>query len=441
MKQNILIIAYHYMPLITAGSFRMHAWSKYLPAFGWQPFILTRHWTHNSINHSNHTKSTAAKDIDREIGCAVVRTPYKQSFPGSCSLRNRLSRKEDPSKLEILTRKSLSFTLRNFLMLPDEQRGWFRQAFEAALPIIEDNNIRVILSTGAPWTAFKLGASLSKRTGIPWVADYRDPWTQRTTLGIKKEYAIWWAFSRPYERRITQSASALVHISEPLRNYLSKMLKRKVHLIPNGYDPEKFESARQFTPDQDTFTISFIGTLHSGTNTRVFLEGFQKFVDATSISPQGCRIDFIGDTTGHKRIQTEYRQFNKIAHYVSFNPAMVQDVAIKKMCQSHMLLSFPLDMEGCCPAKTYEYLASGRPILVTPDGFHRGVIKDLLNKTKGGAVLNTPIQVAEYLEKKLSEFRVTRAVISTTDQTVVEQYSRKRQVKKLASILDSIGNQ
>ena len=68
----------------------------------------------------------------------------------------------------------------------------------------------------------------------------------------------------------------------------------------------------------------------------------------------------------------------------------------------------------------------------------RGIIKKLLSRTKAGTVLHTSNQIADYLQEKYIEFRATGCVSSSTDHTVVKQYSRKRQVKHLVNILDNI---
>ncbi|MCK4828778.1 hypothetical protein KA005_74290, partial [bacterium] len=261
--------------------------------------------------------------------------------------------------------------------------------------------------------------------------------THKTTLNHPLKSAIRSNVNRPYEKRIAKTSSTIIHISKPLQESLSNLLNKEVHLIPNGFETEKFEKHRESTPDRNVFTISFVGTLHTRANPNVFLEGFHKFVRTNRISPDVCQIQFIGDSLGHKRIQAAYVYFDEISDFFSFRPPMSQSEAIKGMLQSHILLSFPLDMEGCCPAKTYEYLASKRPILVSPDGLHRGVIKELLSQTNGGVILNSPQEVARWLEIKFEEFSATGYVTSDTKWSAVEEYSRENQAMKLSQILEN----
>lgn len=437
-KRTVLIISFHYLPEVMAASFRVYSWAKYLPRFGWNPIILT---SFDKASEKSAFKADSSSNSGKvgEGHCPVVhRAPYRQKFEGVWRLRARLSHKENPSPIHVGIRRALNLVIGNLLMLPDERYDWFHSALTAGISVVKRHGVHCIISTGAPWTDLRVAYRLNRITGIPWIADYRDPWSQPTTLGFHKEYIIRSPINRFLERRITKSASALIHISEPLRHGLARMLNRHVYLIPNGYDPENFEKLRTCEPDGKVFTLSFIGTLHNNTTTAIFMEGFHRFVGDEKVSPTECRVEFIGDTKGHLRIAREYEKFSKIDSFFAFKPSMSQFDANEKMCRSHVLLSFPLDMEGCFPAKTFEYLASGRPVLVSPDGRYRGVIRDVLARTGGGVILNSPAEVAEWFSSKYKEFLRTGYVESDTDREAVREYSRERQVHFLAGILDKV---
>jgi len=435
MRRKILIITYHYLPQLMAASFRMHAWTKYLPGYGWEPIILTRHWSLSDLPWAE-TSGALSEEKDQEQGCLVYRTGYKQYYKRIWNLRSHLTSELSPSLPNKVGRKILSYFLRNFLLLPDEYVGWKHTAYQTGCRILDEHQVDVILATGMPWTTFLVADELSKERNTPWVADYRDPWTQPTTLGLKKEYALVFLRNRLREKHMMKSASALIHISEPLQKGLEKYLNRKVHLIPNGYDPELVAKFRSNQPSTSVFTLSFVGTLHSNTNPFVFLEGFRQFIERNKLDPEDCRLSFTG--SGFWHIEHEYDRFEKIRKYIHLEGGVSQEEAIKRMHEAHILLLFPLDMEGCFPAKTFEYLASGRPILVSPDGKYRGVVKSILRTTKAGKVLNTPDEIADWVEKKYEEFRKTRGVRSNTDMEEVEKFSRKRQAETLAGILNEI---
>ena len=256
-------------------------------------------------------------------------------------------------------------------------------------------------------------------------------------MGVIIDYLIWYLINRIYELKIIRTASACIQITEALRQGLSQLLNREVYLIRNGFDPAHFSNRPRPQPSSEAFTLSFIGTLHSHTDTDVFFEGFSKFVTARNITSELCRIEFIGDTCGHKRIEKSFTGFPEMKKFIHYRQAVSQTEANDMMCRSHILLLFPLDMAGCCPAKTYEYLASGRPILVTPTGMHRGEIRKILERTHGGRIFGTPEAVAGWIAGKYDEFLKTGQVKSTTELTTLGDYNRKNQVQYLARILDA----
>ncbi|MBN1273259.1 MAG: hypothetical protein JXB26_13410 [Candidatus Aminicenantes bacterium] len=434
MERKILIIAYHFLPLTTAGSFRIHDWAKYLKRFGWYPIILTRHWSPATKYPWETNESTLSREVAQDIKCLVYRTRYKQAYQSIWNLRARLTEDKSPSRVKAAFRKMLSYMLRNFLLLPDEYIGWRSTAYKAGCDIMNEHHIDAILATGMPWTSFLVANDLSRKNKVPWVADYRDPWTQPTTLGIKKEYAVVFMRNRLLEKRIMKQASSLIHISEPLQKGLRKYLNLDVHLIPNGYDPDLFAGFRSCKPGRSVFFISFVGTLHTNTNPYVFLEGFRYFVEQFSLSPETCRLSFTG--SGFWHLEKEYRFFGDIRPLVNFEGNLSHEEALKRMHKAHVLLSFPLDMDGCIPAKTYEYIASGRPILVSPDGKYRGAIRNLLEMTKAGIILNSPKEISSWLGIKYREFQKTGEVRSCAGMKAVDKFSREKQTEKLASILN-----
>jgi len=434
-KRNILIISYYYLPEVMAASYRMHAWAKYLQKSGWEPIIITKLRDESKAQNSPDKPALFSREYDSKINCPVYRVPYNQKFKKIWDLRGKLSSKSNPSLIDITVRKFLSFVIRNILLIPDEKAGWYETAYKAALFIMKQHKFDIIIATGPPWTDFKIASQLSSVTNTPWIADYRDPWTQPTTKGIKKEYFIWMLVNRIYERKLAKTATEIIQNTETAQKNLAKLLGRKVNLIRNGFDPDNFRDKNKATPDKKVFTISFIGTLHSNTITDVFIGGFHKFIKENKITPKTCKLELIGNTNGFKRIEKTYQNFSDIRKFVSYIPPVSQKRANEKMCRSHILLLFPFDMRGCIPAKTYEYLASGRPILVTPAGRYQDGIKKLIEKTKSGVVLNSQEEVTEWLKSKYEEFISTGFVKSYTLKSVVEKYSRKYQVKNLAEIL------
>lgn len=432
----MLIISYHYLPMKMAASFRVQSWVKYLPHFGWEPIVLTRHWS--SPLDLPWTESEEPESFEKESdwGCLVSRTGYQQAQSALWNCRERLSRDRGPTPLRLLLRKSISYALKNVLLLPDEFVGWRPDASSAGRAVIERSPLDAMIATGPPWTDFLVGKDLGREYRVPWVADYRDPWTQPTSLKHGGRFAFYFLVSRFIEKNVTKSASALIHNSESHSQKLSEILNREVETIPNGYDPEQFDKYRGQKTGQAPFTLSFVGTLHTNTNPYSFLEGFYLFVTKAGLSPDDCNVTFTG--SGFWDVENRYKRFASIRPYVKLEPPVPQEEAVERMCTADVLLSFPLDMEGCIPAKTYEYVASGRPILLSPGGKHRGAVKDVLERTSSGVVLDKPEEIARWLEKRYEEYEKEGMVSSHTDLKAAAAYSRREQAGKLAKILEGV---
>ena len=154
IRRKILIISYHYLPEIMAASYRMHAWAKYLQKFEWDPIIITRLKAKPKGQSSNDKFIPFFREYDSKINCPIYRVPDYQKFKKIWDLRGKLLSKENPSLIDISIRKFLSFILRNILLIPDEKTGWYKTAYKAALSIMKQHQIDIIIATGPPWTDF-----------------------------------------------------------------------------------------------------------------------------------------------------------------------------------------------------------------------------------------------------------------------------------------------
>jgi len=403
-------VCFHYPPDISANPYPTSSWAKYLGQVGWKPIVLT----------SQVAEGDCIEEID---SIPVYRVRHDQSFEKLVALRSKLV------KQSVLF-KVLNFFLFNFLLYPDEKRGWFKDAYKKGLLIIRKEKIGLILSIGTPWTDHWISSRLNKRTGIPWIADYRDPWTQRTSMGFRPKWIFQMAVSRLLERRMLGSASCCIHASKIWANQLRTMMSRKVFSIPNGYEPEDFQKNCKYRTDGKMFTISYVGTLHFLQELTVFMEGFERFLSDSKTFVDRCRLNFIG--SGDLNIID--RKFKLVREVARFFPYVSKHEAIKFMRISHVLLLFLSGDTGWYPTKLFEYLASGRPILASPD--NGGVVTDLLKCTSSGVVLDSPEKVTEWMERRFSEFRENGTLKYCGKSEIISKFHRVRLTENLSYILD-----
>lgn len=409
-RKKVLIISFHYPPSPAASPAPIYGWVSHLPEYGWDALVLTSNW-HSQIHSGPSLKNN------------VIVAPYRQAFKYLVNLRVQIQNRKIPFKL-------LNFILINFLLYPDDMRGWYKPAYRKGLMLLRQHNIDLILSSGAPWTDFWVASRLSRNTRIPWIAHYRDTWTQLTSQGFRAKWIIQKAISRLIENKIVKTADCCIHASDVWASQLGRMVGKKTYWIPNGYDPEVFIKLAKTEPKKEPFYISYVGTLHFTQKLDPFLIGFEKFIRTSRVQPEMCKLNFVG-TSG---VKTIIKKYNTIQKYVKNVPYIAKSDAIKFMLQSHILLLFLNNDTGWCPAKIYEYLASERWILASPN--NSGVINRLLKETNAGIVLDKPVEIANWLKMKFNEFIANGYKQPNTNLIAVQKYSRNNQVKRLVQILN-----
>ena len=409
MIKNLLVIVYHYPPDPVSNPYPTSSWVKHLPDYGWTPLILTG---------GGETAISAGSTN-------IYRAPHDQAFGRLVAGRRKMA----TSRLSF---KLLNFALINFLLYPDDKRGWFASGCRAGLAMAAQHPLSAILSVGTPWTDFWIAGALARKLNIPWIADYRDPWTQRTSAHYRRKWFIHDSISRIVEKRICGTCACCLHASEIWADQLAAHLGKKVFSLPNGYDAEDFSPVAGVKPDSARLSLSYVGTLHFPQRLDPFLEGFGMFVRRSHVSSQECRLNFIG--TGE--ITWVRKKYPHLAGYIRYLPYLSKADAIRHMAESHILLLFLNDDTGWYPTKAFEYLAAGNAILASPD--NGGVIHEMLERTAAGTVVKGPEQIALWLGEKMAEFRQGGQLKISSRRLRVEDYERSHMARRLAAILDDI---
>lgn len=170
---KVLLISYYYPPMGGAGVQRALKLSKYLGDFGVEPVVLAGH-------DPGYTRDESLL-AEVPAGVRVLRIEHRSLMQ---RLLARRAATVAPRSAAAPAAASRSPWLRDTLLgayaatrFPDEQAGWAKRAFEPALALLRDERIELIFSTAPPMSAHALAARLARRSGLPWVADYRDLWT------------------------------------------------------------------------------------------------------------------------------------------------------------------------------------------------------------------------------------------------------------------------
>ncbi|MCX5800935.1 MAG: glycosyltransferase family 4 protein [Candidatus Eisenbacteria bacterium] len=424
VKGKILMFAYFFPPLGGGGVQRTSKFVKYLPSFGWLPAVVT-------VNERAYwVKDNTLRD-DVPSGVDVVRTSAVSVFhllrfvPGGGSSGGEGQRS---GALFSFLRKVSSFFL-----IPDQYVGWVPFAVSGARQYMRRHPVSVIYSTSSPDSSH-LAALLTKRLcSKPWVADFRDPWTERLTFASPTRVHL--RLHRFLEAAVLRNADRVVCTSEEImRDFLNKYPRlepRKFHVITNGFDSEDFAGTVALATQ---FTISHTGILTGKRNAFGFLEGLRLFLEQRPDARPKMRVSFVGPRDSENEVKAE--ELN-LLDVVSFRGSLPHRECVALQRSSQVLLLIEDDSpRGAMiyPAKVFEYGASGRPILaLLPEGAASRFVREL----KAGTVCSPsdPLEISRAISSFFSAHEAGTPLNGIIDKGLLAAYERRELTKQLARLL------
>ena len=356
--KRLLLISQMFPPEPSPGALRPGYLAKYLPEFGWNVTVLTQ------------------TELDPPFAVKVLRTRVPAPLQSVAV----------PSAI----RKS-AFVMgalraaRDTLLFPDLVAPWIPAAIRTGNTALESETFTAIMSTAMPASVHVIASALAKRSGLPWIADYRDPWAgnsyvQRGLIRTKLEHA--------FERRLLREAAAITTVSEPIALQLAAFHHRNdVHVIPNAYDEAEWSGIPQATPER--FDLCFTGSMYDGRRSPdALFAALAQLRQENDPAGLAARIHFYGRNTANvARSATEHG----VSPIVREHGIVPRDQAMRAQRASAALLIF-LNMDdrtsGEMGSKYLEYLGARRPIIAC--GPRNSVMKDFIQRNELGWFASTP---------------------------------------------------
>src|SRR5690554_428279 len=440
--KKLLILAYDFPPYVSVGGLRPYNWLKYLKEFDVEPIVITRQWGNEYGNALDYIAPSKSKEtlIEEEEYSTVIRAPYLPS------LSNRLLLKHGESKLRFFRKSLTAFDeIRQFLWIS----GPKKQLYIAARKYLKENKVDAIIATGEPFVLFYYAKKLSQEFDIPWIADYRDPWSQNKGRQHNALYTRW---NEYLERKIVASASGITTPSIFFKHLIEKKIKTNpIHILPNGYDPEVIDEVAVLPQTTQVLTFSFIGTIYKWHPWKSFLEQFSMFLEHHPSTEM--RLHLYGINLAED-VATFIQQFpSKIQASIQIFPKMPNRDLLEKLSHENVMLLFnDYSVQG---TKIYDYLGLKRKIILCyandkkalslkekfysieeMEGMSKQLQADLLQQTQAGVVVENESHLQEVFQELVEEFNKNGKI--ACHSVGVENYSRKIQVKKLAQIIHDI---
>jgi hypothetical protein len=434
--KNLLIIAYYFPPSGGPGVQRVLKHVKYLPEFGWNPIVLTV-----SNGQFPARDESLLKQIPENL--IVKRSKIYEPYdiyrfltgkkPGSAIDVNVI--KKDDQKISF--KEKIAEFVRATFFIPDARIGWFFSAKKAAGEIMNEFKIDAIYSSSPPYTCSVIAKSIKKKTNLPWVAGFRDPWTG--FISSPKRWLIPSMIDKHMEHSVFNTADAVECawegiIKDATGKYPDLDIK-KFHHVTNGFDSSDFPSV--VPKDNDKWTVTYTGSMYGRRNPSSFFKALENLISKGEINPSEIHLRFVGRFGSEVEEMFNNASFKNSIETISYVP---HSKSIEYLLLSDTLLLIvdeAKESEEIVPGKVYEYIGCKKPIIaIAPI---KSAISQLIKETNSGRIAHQT-QISELEQIILEQYKNWKNHTSSfnCDISIINKFERRESARHLANILNTL---
>ena len=435
--KRVLIISYYWPPTGGSGVQRWVKFAKYLPEEDWQPVIYTP---------ENPEQLAVDASLEAEVPseAEVIRTRITEPYALYKKVLRRSGHSKEAVEVNPVNAQNKSFLqkaamwVRGNFFRPDPRCLWIRPSVRYLKKYLEEHPVDMIVTTGPPQSMHMIGLRLAKETGLPWVADFRDPWTKIFYFKHLSMTPATERWHKKMEKAVLDEASAVVAVSPLVQQEFQAMTDTPVELITNGFDECDFPSEKDTEayggPDKD-FTITHTGLFAADGNPTVLWDVLREKYQADDDFRKRLRINLIGKNDEQILKALKDRGLQEALTDMGYQP---HSVAVEQQRKASILI-LPLRKEpeykAVLPGKLFEYMASERPVLGI--GQPDGAMAMILGEAKTGTVLdwNDKKGISEYIEKCWKMHLEGRL---TTVGADISRFTRRSTTRQMAGLFDRL---
>jgi hypothetical protein len=429
-KKKFLLITYYWPPAGGAGVMRWAKMSKYISGFGWEPVIYTPEG--GEVGAQDQSLLKELPDLE------IIRTPIWEPYDLYKTFLGRNKKEKLYSGFinegkKASTAQKISVWIRGNFFIPDARMFWIKPSVRFLKKYLAAHPVDAIVSTGPPHSMHLIAEKVHKATGIPWVADFRDPWTN---IDFYRDLHLsGWADRRHHalEKKVLNNASKIVTVTWRSREEFKEICGREdIEVVPNGFDDADFPFAGKEALDSD-FTILHIGSMNKDRNPEVFWKAVQAAIVASPALKSKLRIQLIGPVDFSVRASVEAAGLRDVTSFVEFIP---HDEAVKRQQQVQvnlLVINNTPNSRTIIPGKLYEYLGAGRPLLAI--GPKDSDSAKVIGLTKGG-VVHEYDDVEGLTQRILEYFKRYQEGNLTGNAEGTQQFTRRNLAGEFSKVLD-----
>lgn len=419
--KKVLFLAYLFPPIANSGTQRPLKFAKYLAAYGWEPTVITA-----SQFGGHHTDHGLVADLPGNVN--VIRVPMLNEEIG-----DRIARLTGGGRLGQKLGDAVRWRMQRRRRSPDLYASWKPTVVREATKLLASTRFDAIYATGFPWTSLLIGCELSKSTGIPLVADFRDLWAGENLFRSERppheeELAL--------ERSVLECATTVVTASASIGRQLAaahpEVSPDKFVAIHNGFDAADF-AAEPVRSRVKRFRVVFTGVWKEGYNPAELYDTIDWIRRSRPALLDDVEVIAAGFTPGEARRRG-------LTAYIDERGVVSHDEALSLMRSADLLYLSHVDPERqwVVPGKLYEYLASGSPVLaLTHPEKETAKIIDAV----GGGVVLSPEDPGTLFQAIAKACETSRFEVPARNAEALAAFERRQLTAKLAAVLEDAAGQ
>ena len=440
--KRVLVVTYYWPPSGGSGVQRWVKFAKYLPQEGWQPVIYTpENPEYTAIDH------TLEAEIPHTV--EIIRRPITEPY----NLYRKLMGKGASTDMKTLTagasggavteissgkksfKQRLSLWIRGNLFVPDPRVGWVKPSVRFLKKYLAEHPVDVIVTTGPPHSMHLIGQRLHKELGIPWIPDFRDPWSRMYYLKHLPMSARTWRRLRAMEQSVLDDCSTVLAVTPLVQEEFQAQTKTPVAMITNGYDGGDFEQAVE--PD-GFFNVVHTGLFAADGNPLNLWKALGIKAWADPDFKAALRLRLVGKVD--REVYAAIEEAGLKGNVVDLGYRDHLTAVREQLAATVLVLPLRNDPEyrPILPGKLFEYLASRRPILGIgqEDGAMARVLADTgAGVTAGWDNLDT---TRAFIDKAWEQFKAGGVPAVEGD---IARFSRRSLTRELAALLERVSNE
>lgn len=421
--KKLLLICYYWPPSGGGGVQRWLFFIRHLAALGWDCTVYT-------VNSSEYPTTDSSLEDYVPSGVRVIRSEIWEPF----DLYRKFTGKSKDFKVQASFANNekgnrwlekLAIWVRSNFFIPDARKFWIKPSIKGLNALNKKEAFDVVISSGPPHSAHLIALGLKKQCGLPWLADFRDPWTgidyfeqlSLTSWALKKHQRM--------EQSVLQKADAVCTVGKTLSQELAAIAKRPVEVITNGYP----ELLRPSSLKNQVFTLVHIGTMGPARNHPIFWQALKSLVSGG----YPFKVQLIGKNDASVLRDIEEYGLQAYVETIDYIGSDEVKSVLSRADALYLPVNESKNAKGILTGKFFEYLAAQKPIIAI--GPLDGDVNEILESSGAGKMLDFTDEqgLTEYLAD-LMEGKVDLKLSAIG----IEAYSREAGAKKIHAILEQI---